>query len=805
MTPTDERIVSLRVSLSREPLTPAELERFDQDLAALGLDRVIWCAYDALLAASTRDSVAHVVRVHRGNELVGVAHVFVCSRTAHSMWGGRLGRMMDLLPVSVAVWSRQDLAVDLCGSPGFVAGGLSRDELAAAVIAHLRRRFLFVSVHDRADAPRDELTISLPFADSGFVEVDQLDDPEDLVRAHRNLKRQIEGFAAHGGRIEVVEGPLDEAVRARVLGCIRGVERVGIMRTPFQDAYPGMVDRAAILPERRIVHLVARLDDEVVGYHTFALSGRRMLCLSGAFDRTKATTWHAYENLVLESVRVAKRAGVERIHFGPVLNATNARVMTRFERTELRIHTRLRGLRYLISHLSERTSVGDGRLASFTGLAQRADDDGGPPREAASGGTPRDTPPSRVLPWKLARIEWFPRVLGRLIFGQPLAPTREEWERVLAALWRGDPAMDRVVEWMFEGGAHGRKALFEQALARGVDSLTDPPPVLRDFFGEIDKDPEWLNRKLIADGFRATHLAGRAGFYVVRDMALMGGYAYFNSMNQTLAFSGALHKDTALRVGETGKWINDVTEPGGMERFAAGFITTIRVRMIHALVRRHIGKRDDWDAAKWGLPINQADMLATYLAFGPATLLGMRVLGVPLGRKDAAAHMHLWRYIGWLSGVDDAWLARTEGDGLRKLYHILLTHRSPDENARHLGEALRNEPLNRYLPRWESRPRIAQLVRRYTYHKHLSVSSLLIGPIRRKQLGLPMLIFPWYPLLTAPLRFAIASYYKLRGGAAIESFLADNRESQVQLIEQHFRGRPKDIIRPGAAHPAHVG
>lgn len=412
--------------------------------------------------------------------------------------------------------------------------------------------------------------------------------------------------------------------------------------------------------------------------------------------------------------------------------------------------------------------------------------------------------PKRALPWAIARLQWFPAWLGRRIFGKPLAPTSEEWQAVQQALWRGDAPMEKVVAWMFEGSARSNKALFEQALLQGITSLENPPEVLTEFFAHIDSPPDWLKPELLEEGAVAAQLGGMVAFYVLRDMALMGGYVYFNSMNQTLAPAGALHQDTSLRLGETGKWLQDVTETGGLARFSPGFTTTIRVRLVHALIRRQLQSRPEWQAETWGVPINQIDMLATYLAFGPVTLTGSRLFGVPVGKKESAAVLHMWRYIGWLSGLEEQWLVETEGDGLRKLYHTFLTHRLPDEKIRLLGQSLMREPLQRHLPGLENKPLRARLKRWYLYQLHLSNSSLILGPVQRYRLGLPLLTLPWYPLLSAPLRFCTLSWYRWRGGTALAKLAQHQRVQQQDLLRSYFNGREIDIIRPTAEHPARV-
>ena len=364
--------------------------------------------------------------------------------------------------------------------------------------------------------------------------------------------------------------------------------------------------------------------------------------------------------------------------------------------------------------------------------------------------------------------------------------------------------MDKVVAWMFEKGPWQSKKLFDQALEQGIDSLQDPPEVLVTFFKEIETSPEWLNRAHLEQAIKPSHLYGGVGFYVLRDMALMGGYAYFNSMNQTLASAGSLHKDTSLRIGETGKWLIDVTEPQGMTRFGPGFISTIKVRMIHALIRRHLQTKPDWKKEAWGIPINQVDMLATYLAFSPVNLSGVRLLGAPVKREESKAIMHMWRYIGWLMGVEEHWLALNEADGLRKLYHTSLTHCLPDEKIRLMGEALMREPLSRPVPNLERFPALKKLTLVYTYHKHMSNSALILGFKSRRQLGLPWYILPWYPIISAPVRFIWQSVVRSKNDAAYQMYLEKCRLKQKQQLNLYFGNREKKLLQPDSEHPAHI-
>jgi len=81
-----------------------------------------------------------------------------------------------------------------------------------------------------------------------------------------------------------------------------------------------------------------------------------------------------------------------------------------------------------------------------------------------------------------------------------------------------------------------------------------------------------------------------------------------------------------------------------------GWEAALRVRALHAKVRRHILTKE-WDDAL-GIPINQEDMAATLLGFCVNSLLGIEfIASMPLSDQDQYDFIMLWRYIGWLLGI----------------------------------------------------------------------------------------------------------------------------------------------------------
>lgn len=379
-------------------------------------------------------------------------------------------------------------------------------------------------------------------------------------------------------------------------------------------------------------------------------------------------------------------------------------------------------------------------------------------------------------------------LLLRALLGRNLAPTHQEHDDMADALWDGDPAMDQLVQWMNKSDARQARAQFDQAITHGLRAVQDCPEPLRLFMEKVETPPAWVDFDLIDDGARFIHSTGLAASYVLRDLALMGGYL-LSGANQSLVLTGALNKGAARRFAETSKWWIDCTDIGGLQRFSEGFKSTLHVRMVHALLRRNLAARDDWDDSQWGRPISQTDMVATYLGFSVVMLAGLRKMGLPITPHESRAVMHLWKYACWLMGVDERWLVDSERDGIVRLHHAVLTQSRADWTSRELGSALAREPLERHFAVLEP------LQRKWAYHAHLSVSRYFLNKQKMRKLGLPDNVLPWYPWLTLGPRFAMYTSRRLLPGLRKGQQKA-GRKAQLRRVAQLFGDARQDLIRP---------
>lgn len=193
------------------------------------------------------------------------------------------------------------------------------------------------------------------------------------------------------------------------------------------------------------------------------------------------------------------------------------------------------------------------------------------------------------------------------------------------------------------------------------------------------------------------------------------------------------------RLHETLCWWLDVTAIGGLDRFSAGFASTLKVRVMHSVVRLKLSKDPKWRFEEWGAPLSQAHLATTNQAFATAYITLARAFGIRYSREEREAMMHLWRYAGFLMGVDDAHHCSTEREGFRLIWLSTETAPPPDEDAARLAEGYFEAQFDfgRLLPPSKPIQALAELAARVSTRTRVGTLRFVVGPSDSRALRLP--------------------------------------------------------------------
>ncbi len=261
--------------------------------------------------------------------------------------------------------------------------------------------------------------------------------------------------------------------------------------------------------------------------------------------------------------------------------------------------------------------------------------------------------------------------------------------RLVPYLERSDALADTAIAALNGLSAEQREAAIEAALDDSAESV---PAALATLVASARQAPPWLDEARLVRAHEVFLRAGILGGITLGLCSLVHGYAA-PAGNKPLAFSGRLKERAERRLAETGRFVTAVTEPAGLKPGAPGFRAVLRVRLMHAQVRRLLLDSGRWSHDEWSHPINQHDMLATILLFSCIFVDGIRKLGVHVSAQEADDYQHLFRYVGELIGVEPALLPTTFAEGMRLAHLIRLTQGEPDKDSRELVSAMTDAPL----------------------------------------------------------------------------------------------------------------
>ncbi|MGE2722429.1 oxygenase MpaB family protein [Mycolicibacterium celeriflavum] len=277
--------------------------------------------------------------------------------------------------------------------------------------------------------------------------------------------------------------------------------------------------------------------------------------------------------------------------------------------------------------------------------------------------------------------------------------------------WQGDEYMGAVVDAFERIGYEQGRALFEQALTRGIDSLQDPPQELVDLFEHLDGLPGEFDLVSAERGRMLAMSATKSATTIIQ------GWAFYETamtgdISAATGATGRFADDGPRRFIETARVFAQFTLPDIFDRNSEAFQDVVRVRLMHALASR--GLRRKWGDnvyLKFGEPIP----VTSLLGFGSGMLLG-RLVDHAFGRKltpqqleDLAEYSS---FSGQLWGAPEVLRSPNGVELIKSLNYVLARGGNPSPWRAELVDAIAGPAhiatLTETLPSWARK-----LVKRY--------------------------------------------------------------------------------------------
>ena len=222
---------------------------------------------------------------------------------------------------------------------------------------------------------------------------------------------------------------------------------------------------------------------------------------------------------------------------------------------------------------------------------------------------------------------------------------------LIELMYTGDARADAVLKEL-EGLGPEASRLLQAGISQGLASLDNPPPAIQAFFADVERVPAWVDQECLQRGSTASLSIGNLWISLSLGPGSLTHTYSSPSIARILVRTGNLAKMAGRRLMETGNWHISVLMPGGLQRGAPGYVQTLQVRLLHARVRATLLKRG-WDIQEAGLPINQVEMVRTWLDFTYVPFRALQELGIAYTRAELDDLYHFWQYIAYLLGIDE--------------------------------------------------------------------------------------------------------------------------------------------------------
>ena len=231
-----------------------------------------------------------------------------------------------------------------------------------------------------------------------------------------------------------------------------------------------------------------------------------------------------------------------------------------------------------------------------------------------------------------------------------------------------DPVGEAMTEDLEELGPRKSWQLIEAAMGdHGEEALRDAPASMRRFFEEATTLPEWVDQSAFAPSVRMFHK--NSGVILAAFVAGVLIEGFTTNIAKSFFITGRVRDQGIRRLGQNNRHMIEIFSPGGLDRYGDGWKLSVRIRIVHARVRRLLNDSGEWDAEAWGAPISMAHLGFAIAFFSARLLKHMKTLGAAFDDEERDSFMAVWRYSGYLMGIPETILFRGEDEAL-KLYDI---------------------------------------------------------------------------------------------------------------------------------------
>lgn len=303
-------------------------------------------------------------------------------------------------------------------------------------------------------------------------------------------------------------------------------------------------------------------------------------------------------------------------------------------------------------------------------------------------------------------------------------------ENYIRHTYIGDPVMDAVVDDLADVARADASRFIRAGMEQQAGALRSAPKSLRDFFVDSPPpDPPWLDHDAFAPGIRGFHGNVPSIFAAFVTATLIDGFSTL--IAKSFVQTGRVFDAGVRRLRQNNRHQVEIFMPGGLQREGDGWKLSVRIRLVHAQVRRLLRESGEWDDAEFGTPLSAAHLGFAIANFSARTAHHALSLGATFTAEEAESFCAVWRYAGHLMGIPDTILFANRDEALHLHKVGSICEPPPTDDSIIMANALIN-----------SAPAVAGITdeeerRALVYDRIYPISRALLGERRADELRFP--------------------------------------------------------------------
>jgi hypothetical protein len=233
------------------------------------------------------------------------------------------------------------------------------------------------------------------------------------------------------------------------------------------------------------------------------------------------------------------------------------------------------------------------------------------------------------------------------------------------------------------------------------DNAADDP-LLGKLWEHVNTVPTWVDWEQIERGQKVFWRYAMANLIGLGYQSLFVGMAAARTIEVLVRTGGFAQAAAQKRGFETAQWnLEIMKDVDSMKPGGDGWVSTVRVRLLHSAVRSKIWKMAEakpeyYNVKDFGIPINDFDAAGTICTFSAAPIwFSLPAQKIQLRPQEIEDYVALWRYIAYVIGAPEEYFSTP--DRCRKMQESALYYEiDPNDNskvlANNLLKSFKNQP-----------------------------------------------------------------------------------------------------------------